>query len=118
MEVNFLDILKEEKLSSVIFVMDYLQLDFDGNRLTMNIWPSVNVLNIEYILKDQFYRDKLCSFIDQVVSDITFKENEFLMVHFKNGDSIKLSLDPNNPELIVPEIAEFTDVNDRRFIFY
>jgi hypothetical protein len=117
-ENNFLDILKGEKLSSVVFVMDYLQLDFDGNRFTMNIWPSVIVLNIEYKFGMPDYRNKICSVIGQVVSEVIFKDKEFIAINFQNGDSIKLSLDPNNPELLTPEIATFSDVENRFYVFY
>jgi hypothetical protein len=54
MNEGCLDILKGGKLSSVIFAMDYLQLDFDGNRLTINIWPAVHVDNVEYLTNDDF----------------------------------------------------------------
>ena len=114
---KFLDILREEKLSSVTFIMDYLQLDFDGNQFTINIWPSVFVENIEYKFGQQLYRDKLCSLITNVVSEASFRDKQLLKIQFKNGDSIRFSLDPDNPELNAPFIAEFNDVNKRWYIF-
>ena len=114
---NILEILNGEKSSSVTFVMDYLQLDFDGNSFTINVWPSVNVFNKEYRFADHLYRDKLCSLISQVVSETTFKDKEYFIIQFANSDSISVSLDPDNPELIVPEIVEFTDVEGNWYVF-
>ena len=54
---NYFDILIGEQLSSVTFVMDYLQLDFDGNRLTCNVWPVVNVANNSYKYQQTEYRN-------------------------------------------------------------
>lgn len=106
---NFFDLLIGEKLSSVTFVMDYLQLDFDGNRLTFNIWPIVNVSNISYKYQQDGYRDKICSLITDIVSSIDIEIGSYLILEFSNGDSISISLNIENPDLVTPEILTFTD---------
>lgn len=113
---NFLDILVSEKLSSVTFVMDYLQVDFDGNGFTFYIWPIVTIDDKGYKLGDQFYRDKLCSLITKVVTTASFVDNEEMIIIFDNNDQLKLSLDPSNPDIIT-EIAIFTDINERWYAF-
>lgn len=113
---NFLDILKGEKLSSVTFVMDYLQADFDGNRFTFYIWPVVTIENTEFKFGDTSYRDKLCSLIAKVVEHVTCIDNREIVIGFDNKDKLFLSLDPNNPD-IVGEIAIFTDTNEKWYVF-
>ena len=115
-EKFFLDILKGEKLSSVTFVMDYLQLEFDGNRFTLNVWPVVKVKNVNYKYEEQLYRDNLCSLIEKVVSALTYREAEILILDFENGDSIAISLDRNNPDLNSPEIGVFTNTDEKCFV--
>src|SRR5438309_381335 len=100
---DFFNILIGEKLSSVTFVMDYLQLDFDGNRFTLNVWPSVTIDNKVSRFGDPSYRDQLCSLITQVVKQVNGEEKQNLMIAFESGDKLIVSLDPNNPELCTPE---------------
>ena len=37
--------LKGDRLSAVTFVMDYVQFDFNGQRLTAYVWPDVEIDN-------------------------------------------------------------------------
>jgi len=113
---NFLNILVGEKLSSVTFVMDYLQADFDGNRFTFYIWPVVTVDNTEYRFGDTSYRDKLCSLITRIVNQVTYVDNKVIVIDFDDKGKLSLSLEPDNPN-IVAEIAIFTDVNDKWYVF-
>ena len=113
---NFLDVLVGEKLSSVTFVMDYLQADFDGNGFTFYIWPVVTVDNIEYRFGVPLYRDKLCSLITRVVDYLIFLDGKGMVIHFDNYDKLFLPLDPSNPD-IVAEIGIFTAANGDLYVF-
>jgi hypothetical protein len=113
---NFLEILVGEKLSSVTFVMDYLQADFDGNGFTFYIWPVVTVDNINYKFGDSLYRDKLCSLITRVVENLNFVDEKELVICFDNKDKLFLSLDPSNPA-IIDEIAIFTAADGKWYVF-
>ena len=42
------DILIGQKLSSVTFVIDYLQIDFDGNKFTMNVRPIITIDDLQF----------------------------------------------------------------------
>jgi len=114
---NFLDILKGEKLSSVTFVMDYLQIDFDGNRFTLNVWPDVNIDNRICRFGDPSYRDNFCLLIGKVVSNVSFKTDESLIFNFSDNANLSLSLDPDNSEINSPEIFTFNDVNNKFYVF-
>ncbi|AIZ64219.1 hypothetical protein PK28_11945 [Hymenobacter sp. DG25B] len=113
-DINITDWLNElagEKLSSVVFVMDYLQLDFDGNRYTMYIWPEVIIEEKVFHFSGEQYRNKLCALITQVVKHVVYKERQSLEIHFVDGNQIRLSLNPNNPD-IVAEIGIYTDASE------
>lgn len=114
---NCFDVLIGEKLSSVTFVMDYLQIDFDGNRFTFNIWPLITVDNVGYKFGDALYRDMLCSLIARIVSKVTLVENEKIVIEFGSKDNLYLLLDANEKEIINPEIAHFTDAKGRWYFF-
>lgn len=113
---EFLNNLIGEKLSSVTFVMDYLQLDFDGNQFTLYVWPVVNIGGKEYLFGEPSYRDILCSLITQVVKQTYGEEQKYFMLEFEQGNRLTVSLDPNNPELF-GEIAHFTDTDGKWYAF-
>uniref|UniRef100_UPI000EAE4654 hypothetical protein n=1 Tax=Flavisolibacter nicotianae TaxID=2364882 RepID=UPI000EAE4654 len=113
---EFLNILVGEKLSSVTFVMDYLQLDFDGNQFTLYVWPLVSVDGKEYRFGEPSYRDYLCSLIARVVKQTSGEQKNYFTLEFENGSKLSVSLDPNSPELF-GEIAHFTDTNGKWYVF-
>ena len=43
MDKSLLKALVEEQLGSVVFVMDYVQLDFSVARFRAYVWPTVNI---------------------------------------------------------------------------
>jgi hypothetical protein len=105
-----------EKLSSVTFVMDYLQMDFDGKGFNMYIWPEVIVEEEVYKFGENQYRDKLCSFIAKQVKEIEYEDEVILGVVFQDNNRIVLCLDPNNA-YIVAEIAEYRDTEGNWLVF-
>lgn len=107
-----------EQLSSVEFVQDYLQLHFDGRTITAYVWPKVFV-NIEtFKFHHKLYRNKLCSLIGNIVVDLSYQDKEHVTLVFKeNKGTIKINLDPKNPE-IVSEIAIFNDSLDKTWAVF
>ena len=113
---EFLNVLLGEQLSSVIFVMDYLQLDFDGNRFTLNVWPQMTIGDSTYRFGETSYRDHLCSLIAQIVKQATGEDKQHLAIIFESGDKIMVPLNESNPALNTSEIAVFTDVNGHWYL--
>jgi hypothetical protein len=105
-----------EKLSSITFVMDYLQMDFDGNGFNMYIWPEVIVDDEVYKFGENEYQNKLCSFITKQVKEIEYEDEVRLGIVFQDDNRIELSLDPNNVD-IVAEIAEYRDTEGNWLVF-
>ena len=105
-----------EQLSEVAFVQDYLELRFDGPKLTCYIFPTLLVKDETIILADHRYRNLLSAFITQVVIAADYIEGKKLVIRFVNKDSICLNLDPNNPEIIA-EIGIFWDADGGMWVF-
>ena len=108
--------LVNEQLSEVAFVQDYLELHFDGPKLTCYVSPTLQVRAETVRQFDDRYRNLLCGYIAQVVYAINYVESQHLTIIFANEDSISLNLDPSNPE-IVAEIGIFWDADGGMWIF-
>lgn len=93
-----------EKLSAVVFVLDYHQLQFDG--------PSFTILNTITVTsggsgvvegEDQF-RNRLCEQIAKIVSRVECRERDALIIEFEDGSTISVSLkaeDYTGPEAVI-----------------
>ncbi|WP_107657385.1 hypothetical protein [Nocardia suismassiliense] len=90
------------ELVAVVFVRDYLQLHFDGPRLTSYVWPTVHVGGSSLYLGDVGYRDALCAFINQTVVSTEEAVGRGLLLRFATS---ALSIHPKSAELTGPEIA-------------
>jgi hypothetical protein len=94
-ESNELLRLRGEQLVSVIFVMDYVQFDFAGPRITAYDWPRVVNDIGTYSNGSNHYRDVLCDQIAKIVKSIDISK-KLLTIEFKDDSRIEISL-------IVPE---------------
>ena len=85
------------RLSAVTFVMDDVQCDFDGNKLTAYANPTVSADGRSWSRTDAGWRDALCGRIGVVVhrvvcSDeqlsIDFEDNSKMAVSLRDGDYV------------------------------
>ncbi|CAN5488360.1 hypothetical protein BH10ACI1_BH10ACI1_06890 [soil metagenome] len=91
-----------EQLSAVVFVMDYLQLQFNGAILTVLNPISVKVNNKKYQLGDLAFRDSLCERISHIVKNVLLSEDR-LKIDFNDSSVFIISLkadDYSNAEAI------------------
>ncbi|HEY0460838.1 MAG TPA: hypothetical protein VGC97_17005 [Pyrinomonadaceae bacterium] len=80
-----------EQLSAVSFVMDYLQLQFNGYFLTV-LTPLVVVTNDRtYSFGDLGFRDTLCERIAQKVIEIVLT-SDYLRIVFEDNTFFSISL--------------------------
>jgi hypothetical protein len=105
-EKGGLQIIVGRSLSSVEFVLDYVQLRFDGPCLTAITMPILRCDN--QVLKNgmQGYCDCLIKQIGKVVNLAIVKEEE-LLLQFSGGASLTISLRPEDN--VGPEAARFED---------
>ena len=101
-----LQILVGAKLSSVTFVMDYVQLGFDGPRLTAYVGPRVTIKGKAFAWGEPGFRDALCDRIGTIVRQAELVENDAIRIVFGDGEVISISLKPE--DAVGPEAAELT----------
>jgi len=93
---NPLKILEGSQLSSVEFVQDYVQLHFDGPKLTAITHPRVHVMNQSFEWGKQEYRNALCERIGKLVSHASTIQEQEIKIEFEDGASISISLNPDD----------------------
>jgi len=100
---SLLEALVEEELGSVVFVMDYVQLDFSAARFTAYVWPTVTIGEATLQFGDRGYRDALCAFITHEVISTEESPESGLVIRFGLGEIVT---NPAPADLGGPEIAQ------------
>lgn len=103
MDESLLEGLVEKQLGSVVFVMDYLQLDFSHALFTVYVWPVVTIDDRRLHFGDPGYRDALCAFITHEVTAVEASPEAGLVIRFGLGE-IVTNPEPTDPD--GPEIAQ------------
>ena len=103
MSNSLLEALVEEELGSVVFVMDYVQLDFSAARFTAFVWPTVTIGDTTLRFGDRGYRDALCAFITHEVLSTDESPEVGLVIRFGLGEIVT---NPVPADLVGPEIAQ------------
>jgi len=103
MDESLLKALVEEELGSVVFVMDYLQLDFSAARFTAYVWPTVTIGDASLHFGDPGYRDALCAFIAHEVVAAEESPEAGIVIRFGLGEIV---INPEPTDLSGPEIAD------------
>jgi hypothetical protein len=94
-------------LSSVTFVTNYVELDFNGPIVSAYTSPAIQVGATVLSTEDSGYRDALCGRIGaQVVAAYAEQDNR-LQIDFSDKSSIVISLKPE--DLVGVEAAMFRD---------
>jgi hypothetical protein len=107
------DALVGRDLSSVTFVRDYVQLEFDGPRLDAFTMPTVTSGSEGLSLGQPGYRDCLCQQIGCRV-DRTEATDQRVSIIFENGPMVSISLRDNDYR--GPEALMFQLDNDRIWV--
>lgn len=87
-----LDVLVGKQLSAVTFVMDYVQLSFDGPVLTAITQPMVTAGGISFRWGQAGYRDRLCERITHIVRTASIVEGKEICIEFDDGSTATVSL--------------------------
>jgi len=98
-----------KRLSAVVFVQDYLQLQFDGDMLTVLAWPSIIHGQTELRVGEAGYRDVLCERITTAVTSVEFVPEKLLGIVFSDGATIVVPIDLENhegPEVVIYTVAD------------
>jgi hypothetical protein len=100
-----------EFMSSVEFVMDYVQLRFNGSALTAFNGLLVHDADQVFCETKPGYRDAICALIGVVVTAVEVREEDFLQITFNESRWITVSLRAD--DAVGPESAYFTSVSGR-----
>ncbi len=92
---NALDVLIGNQLSGVLFIQDYVQLQFDGPGLTALNWPIVTVADTDYSFGMADYRNVLCERITKIVQRTSVIEGQEIRIDLDDESSISISLTPS-----------------------
>src|SRR5713101_4512161 len=98
-----------EQLSSVVFVMDYWQLAFDGHGLTVFSRITVSGPGWQLWDGDDQFRNRLCERIAHLVTGTSFRPSEGLALTFDDGSAIEVSL--KDSDYVGPEAINFSPQN-------
>ena len=96
-----------EQLNAVTFVMDYVQIHFNGLVLTAYNHPVVEFRGVRTKFPSPGSRDALCSLIEQEVESVEDREGVHLRLAFRSGHVLFVPLDDGS--YIGPEAATFSD---------
>jgi|GEM_PF-1694811 len=102
-----LHVLVGEQLSSVTFVMDYVQLGFDGPCLTAYTGLKVSVEGKAFAWGEPGFRNALCDRIGATVRQAEIVANDAIRITFSDDAVISISL--KLEDHVGPEAAELTD---------
>ncbi len=91
-EEKSLQMLIGEQLSAVTFVQDYLQLHFDGPRLTVFSHPVIRLRDQTFYKGKPGFRDALCNNIAKKVTEVRVAYEESISISFADGSTINIPL--------------------------
>lgn len=95
------------ELATVIFVRDYVQLQFDDGMLNAYVWPRVHREGSVLHHGQPGFNDALIGLIDKRVTGVDEVLDLGLVIHLADG-RLGLSIPLDGTELTGPEIAVFT----------
>jgi hypothetical protein len=100
-----------EHLSAVCFVQDYLQLEFDGYKLTTYTTPLVETLHREWLAyeHDQ-YKNVLCRLIARQVEQVVSEPGRVLISFQNCPERLSLLLHQGRDNIY------YTDFEERWFV--
>ncbi len=104
-KTEFLDPILGHPLSAIVFVEDYVQLQFSNATVNAYTLPKVFESDRIFAAEDHGWRDRLCARIGQIVSGVMSTECK-LSMEFSDGAIITISLDEKDYR--GPEAVQFT----------
>ena len=96
-----------EYLSSVTFVMDYLQMDFCGQSFNFYNWPVLILEDRRLECQEPGYRDALCGLIGKTIQSVDEFLDTGLTFKFETGEITTVSLRAPAGSTI-PEVAQYS----------
>ena len=103
------------ELSAVVFVRDYIQLQFDDAGLSALNLPVIESGQETLAFGQPGSRDALCKRIGQAVRSASVKANERILIDFEDGSTLSISLRPD--DYSGPEAAIFNNGPEETWVW-
>lgn len=101
-----------QQLSAVVFVMDYIQFQFNPPpTITIFTRIIVQTSEVHFTQGDDQFRNKLCEQITKIVKFIEVNREDVFKIVFQDDSEISISLHPE--DYVGPEALVFFGHNDR-----
>ena len=100
---NLLYDLKNKTLTSVVFILDYLQFQFDSEVLTFLEYPKILLQENKLSFDDIEYQHKMCKLIGSPIINVVFDDNDSFYLIFEDVkicSSLKEE-DYTSPEMMI-----------------
>ena len=101
--MSMLKLLENCELAGVIFIMDYVQFQFEGVNCTRWLhaytWPQVKIENSKFAFTQHGYRDALCALINKHVM-FADETKEELFIRFEGDMVLTISLKDEDRECV------------------
>lgn len=104
-EEQSLQVIVGEQLSAITFVQDYVQLHFDGPRLTAFSRPVVIIGGKTFHWGEPCFCDALCGRIAKKVMEARIAYGESIAITFEDGSIIQVSL--QDKDYVCSEAVKF-----------
>jgi hypothetical protein len=114
---TLLDRLRSQKLITLVFVMDYMQLVFEEARITINVWPIIEMDDNVYHIDDPAYEYTLRTLIGSVVSYAGISLNNDTGLEMLIGPG-GLTIAPFLSDIVTPEIMIMTSAVDHEWMVW
>lgn len=94
-EVNLIAILSDQKVESVTFIHDYMQLGLGSAGISVYVWPTVDIFGDQLVPTSVGYKDALCARIGKKVirAEVT---DQCLSISFEDNVVLSISLLPED----------------------
>jgi hypothetical protein len=102
-------------LSAVVFVQDYLQLQFDGDLLTILTWPTIVMGQDTFRFGSGKYRDVLCERISRIVVQADVRHEREAVLTFSDGSTLVIPID--DAAHLGPEVLIYSPENGPKWTF-
>ena len=100
-----IEAIRDEPLSGVAFVHDYVEFHFDGKIVRSLTKPMVTLASAPHTFPDAGSRDALCSLIGCTVEDVKVQDGVAIGITFAGGARVRIPL--ADEERHGPEAAHY-----------
>lgn len=104
-DISHVEDLVDEPVNGICYVMDYVEIHFDGSILRALSNPTVETPSSRHTFPEPGSRDALCELITAVVADVVVDEDRWIQLHFTGGQTFTIPLDDSHRR--GPEAAHF-----------